>query len=464
MNTDNSISNFTLDIKKTLELKDQVLDYIAESFNVAQFASFAPCDLKARYSRIYGFQPNEHGINLESTLQTLFDNSHDKSVNIRTFKPGFLKGNPFYYGIKTVTEAVELLKKSAADGFYTIVNETIDIHDGGVSGVVMNDIIEFSPHDTPKCVEKEGICSLPRETGIRMLTKVYGFAPNLTFKEDLRVEFSLHPKRRGFQKSHTIIWEVEQGLDHNTDFDIFWPNNFSRFIGDKAFGLLIADEFGALVPRATLLARNVAPFSFGKATGLSEIWFRTCPIEKMAGKFPTYFGWSDPFELMKDAELNQVASILSQQSVDAVFSGAAVPSKIDLLIEGVIGFGDEFMIGKASPEKELPNMLIEKIKQIYSNLKNKLGEINFEWVYDGKQVWLVQLSRSTVLSSSKVIYPGKVSQYISFHVNNNLEELRSMIQTLPKDTGIQLIGKIGITSHFGDVLRNAHVPSKLKSN
>lgn len=464
MNAENNISNFTIEVKRSLELKDEVLDYISASFNVAQFASFAPFDLKPRYSRIYGFQPNEQSSSLEGTLQALIDNSLEKSVNVRTFKPGFMKGNPFYYGIKAVPEAVELLTKSAADGFYTIVNETIDIHDGGVSGVVMNDIIEFSPNDTPKCVEKEGVCSLPRNTGINILQTVYGFTPNLNFREDLRVEFSIHPKRRGFQKSHTIIWEVEQGVDHKTDFDIYWPNNFSKFIGDKAFGLLVANEFGASVPKAILLARNVAPFSFGKETGLSEIWFRTCPMEKTAGKFPTYFGWSDPFRLMADDELLPVASILSQQSVKAVYSGATVPSKKELLIEGVLGFGDEFMVGNASPEKELPENMVFEIKKIYTELKSKLGEINFEWVYDGKQVWLVQLSRSTVLSSSKVIYPGKVNNYITFHVNNNLEELRSMIKTLPADTGIQLVGKIGITSHFGDVLRNAHVPSRLKSN
>lgn len=463
MSAENNISNFTIEVKRSLELKDEVLDYISASFNVAQFASFAPFDLKPRYSRIYGFQPNHQGVCLEDTLQALIDNSLEKSVNVRTFKPGFMKGNPFYYGIKTVSDVIELLKKSAADGFYTIVNETIDIHDGGVSGVVMNDIIEFSPNDTPKCVEKEGVCSLPRNIGINILQTVYGFTPNLNFREDLRVEFSIHPKRRGFQKSHTIIWEVEQGVDHQTDFDINWPNNFSRFIGDKAFGLLVANEFGASVPKSTLLARNVTPFSFGKETGLSEIWFRTCPMEKTAGKFPTYFGWSDPFRLMADDELLPVASILSQQSVDAVYSGATVPSKKELVVEGVLGFGDDFMIGKASPVK-IPANVISEINNIYLELKNQLGEINFEWVYDGTKVWLVQLSKSTILSSSKVIYPGKVNYYIQFNVDNNLEDLRNLIKTLSPDTGIELIGKIGITSHFGDVLRNAHIPSRLSKH
>lgn len=462
METLNNISNFAFEIKKTLKLKDEVLDYVSTAFNVAQFASFAPFDLSPRFSRIYGFKPNEHCNTIEQTLEVLISNSQDKSINIRTFKPGLLKGNPFHYGIKTVSEAYELLMKSANDGFYTIVNETIDINDGGVSGVVMNDVIEFSPNDTPKCVEKPGVCSLPRTTGLNILKKVYGFYPDLDFSNDLRVEFSIHPKRRGFQKSHTIIWEIEQAVDHNTDFDTVWPNNFSRFIGDKAFGLLIADEFGAFVPKSTLIARNVAPFSFGKDTGLSEIWFRTCPIEKTPGKYPTYFGWTDPFKLMNsDADLQNVTSILSQQSVDAVYSGAAVPSKKALLIEGVEGFGDDFMVGKASPV-ELPISVREQIKKVHNDFKSKLEEVNIEWVYDGKIVWVVQLSKSTILSSSRTIYPGKVNNYIEFNVLDGLESLRELITKLDPETGVELVGRIGITSHFGDVLRNSHIPSKLR--
>ncbi|RPH31156.1 MAG: hypothetical protein EHM93_14720 [Bacteroidales bacterium] len=461
MKTTTSKQKFDVQIIKTVKFKDEVLDYISSAFNVAQFASYAPYDLSPRYSKIYGFKPNYHFPTIEKTLQVLIDNSQDKSINVRTFKPGLLKGNPFYYGIKDAAEAYILLKKSAADGFYTIVNETIDINDGGVSGVVMNDIIEFSPNDTPKCVEKAGVCSLPRKTGLNLLSKVYGFYPNLNFQSDFRVEFSIHPKRRGFRKEHTIIWEVEQAEDYQTEFHISWPNIFSRFIGDKAFGLLIADELGAQVPKAILLARNVAPFAFGKETGLSEIWFRTCPAEKTPGKYPTYYGWADPFKVLNSEELlANVTSILAQQSVDAVFSGAAVPSKSGLLIEGVKGFGDDFMVGKESPTA-LPNELKEQIRNVYNSLISRLGEINFEWVYDGTNVWIVQLSKSGILSDSKIIYPGKVSHYNKFNVIDGLDALRGMVNSINKNEGIELVGNIGITSHFGDILRNAHIPSKL---
>lgn len=461
MSVNNKIKDFSIEIKKSLEYKDEVLNYISDSFNVAQFASFTPYELKPRYSRIFGLPPNEQCKTINKTLELLINNSQEKSINIRSFKPGLLKGNPFYYGIKTALEAHELLCKLANDGFYTIVNETIDINDGGVSGVVMNDVIEFSPNDTPKCVEKSGFCSLPRKLGINILNTVYGFIPNLNFRNELRVEFSIHPKRRGFQKTNTIIWEVEEVHKHTTDFDINWPNNFSRFIGDKAFGLLIADAFGANVPKATLISRNVKPFIFGKDTGVSEIWLRTCPIEKVPGKFPTYFGWRDPFTLMSSKDLDSVVSILSQQSVDAVYSGAVVPSKKDIIIEGVDSFGDDFMLGKASPI-DIPSNLKLLINKIYTLLQNELGAVNFEWVYDGSCIWIVQLSKSAIISNSKIIYPGKVDRYIQFPIEKGLESLRELLKTIDNQTGIELIGNIGITSHFGDILRNAHVPSKLK--
>lgn len=461
MSVSNIINEFSLEVKRNLEYKDEVLNYIADSFNVAQFISFTPYELIPRYSRIFGLSPNEKCETIEETLELLINNSQEKSINIRTFKQGVSKGNPFYYGITNVIEAHDLLTKLANEGYYTIVNETIDIHDGGISGVVMNDVIEFSPNDTPKCVEKPGFCSLPRELGIRILNSVYGFMPNLNFSNELRVEFSIHPKRRGFQKTHTIIWEVEDGHNYTTDVEISWPNNFSRFIGDKAFGLLIADAFGVNVPKATLISRNVRPFVFGKETGISEIWIRTCPQEKTPGKFPTYFGWRDPFDLMSNNELEQVVSILSQHSVDAIYSGAALPSRNDLIIEGVEDFGDDFMLGKASPI-DIPINVKSMIHEIYSLLKEQLGEVNFEWVFDGTNVWIVQLSKSSIISTSKIIYPGKVNKYIQFFVDNGLESLRELLKSIDNQTGVELIGNIGITSHFGDILRNAQVPSKLK--
>lgn len=168
---------------------------------------------------------------------------------------------------------------------------------------------------------------------------------------------------------------------------------------------------------------------------------------------------------MKNRELfSNVASILSQDGIDAVYSGAAATSekKEKLIIEGVEGFGDQFMIGKDKPI-ELPMYLKEKILETHDYLYNNLGPITFEWVYDGENVWIVQLSKSESLSMSKVICDGKADTFISFPVSNGLEALREKIKSLSPNTGIKLIGNIGITSHFGDILRKANIPSYLES-
>jgi hypothetical protein len=461
----NSSYDYNTNFTNENQLKDEVLNNVSNELNIAQFASFSPYDLKNRFSRIYGFQPNFNFPSINEILQVLIRNSKENSINIRTFKPDHLKGNPFDYQIKDPFEAYEILKKRADDGFYTIVNETIDIEDGGVSGVVLNEIIEFSPNDTPQCVEKEGVCSLPREVGLSILNKVYGFYPKLNFNKNQRVEFSIHPKRSGFLNEHTVIWEVENVLEYKSDFYIDWPNNFSRFLGDKVFGLLIANEFYEYVPKSNVFTRNVAPFIFGKDTGLNEIWLRTCPSEKNPGKYPTYFGWKDPFKVLNDTDiLKNVVSIISQNAIDPFFSGAVIPGKNDLIIEGVKGSGDKFMLG-GPPIKELPKELKEKIHFAYKNISFNLGNISFEWVYDGKFLWVVQLTLSAPVSDSRTIYSGEAIKYIKFKigrdVEKSLEKLRDLVKTIKPGNGIELIGNIGVTSHLGDVLRKACIPSKL---
>jgi hypothetical protein len=84
-------------------------------------------------------------------------------------------------------------------------------------------------------------------------------------------------------------------------------------IGDKAFGLLMADRLGAHVPRTLVVARRIAPFTFGRETGSTEIWTRTCPVEPHPGLYTTLKGWTDPFALLQaeDPEGRVLASATS---------------------------------------------------------------------------------------------------------------------------------------------------------
>ena len=85
-----------------------------------------------------------------------------------------------------------------------------------------------------------------------------------------------------------------------------------------------------------------------------------------------------------------------------------------------------------------------------------------EWVADASQVWIVQLHCGATKSSGSIIYPGNPSQYHEFDVEKGLEALRELVSSISnQNEGILLLGDVGITSHFGDVLRRAEIPSKI---
>lgn len=444
--------------------KDEILTRLAERGNVAQFVSFGP-SLDQRFARLRGHQPDHRFGSLQEAVRTLLDASPDRAVNIRSFEPYRPKSREFVYGLRDADEVAAKVRSLAAGGLTTIVNETVDIHDGGVSGVAFGEVLEFAPEDTPRCVEKPGTASLPRDLGSRLLATVYGFAPELPEQRSLRVEWSLHPLRRGFRHGHTILWEVEDAGGPPGAVQPAWPNRFSRFLGDKAFGLLIADGLGLPVPRTRVIARKVAPFSFGRDTGLQETWIRTCPTEQVPGLFTTRRGWIDPYRLMheEDPDGTRIASLLAQQGVDARFSGALVTQADgEPLAEGVSGRGDDFMSGRRAPE-ELPVDVLTEVMALYRRAQRLLGPLRCEWVYDGATVWLVQLHSGASTTAGKVIYPGEAERFHSFPVGDGIEALRRLIERVrDSGDGIVLLGRVGVTSHLGDILRRAEIPSRLE--
>lgn len=450
-----------------MHYKDTILDQLAAKANIAQFVSFSP-NLQQRYARIHGYEANYTFASLNDAIEVIIAQSPESSVNIRSFDPNNPKNRDFIYGLKNINEIQSAVKRLASQGLYTIVNETIDICDGGVSGVLIGDVIEFAPDDTPRCVEKPGTAAFPRQLGLNFLEIVYGFKPKLNYASDIRVEFSIHPLRRGFLHDHTIIWELENvGINHSTA-EVYWPNRFSRFIGDKVFGLIIAHLLELPVPETIVFGRRVAPFRFGKTTGNAEVWIRTCPSVQVPGKFTTQRGWCDPFQLMatEDPQGDMIASIIAQAGIDATYSGGlVVTEKTDneeIIIEGTPGFGEKFMTGQKK-RSVLPDEIIVSVKALYNQVFAKLGPVRMEWVADSKQIWLVQLHCGATKSSGSTIYPGNVPFYHTFEVERGLEELRNLISTIQnKEEGIILVGDVGITSHLGDVLRRAEIPSRIE--
>jgi len=448
-----------------LHFKDAILDELAEVANVAQFVSYSPT-AEQRFSRVHDHSRNHQFNSPLSAVEALLSASVGRSVNVRSFDPAQPKAHEFVYGLTSSTDALATLHRITGSGLHAIVNETIDVDDGGVSGVAYGGLLEFAPHDTPRCVEKPGTFAIPVEAGIRLLETVYGFEPALRFGDDVRVEFSIHPFRRGFRREHTIVWELEYVPSTRLRAEVRWPNRFSRHLGDKAFGLLVANAVGLPVPRTTVLARAVAPFSFGVPTGSGEIWIRTCPIESVPGRFTTHHGWLDPYALMssEDPDGAAIASVLAQEGVLARYSGAiATTADGGPIVEGVSGTGDDFMLGTRGPEP-LPSDVLNGVLRLLDQASDRLGPVRFEWVHDGSMAWIVQLHQGATAGGGRTIFPGRPGHERRFLVSLGLEALRELVFTLDEaDEGVVLVGDVGVTSHFGDVLRQARVPSRIEA-
>jgi len=445
--------------------KDEILDALAERGNVAQFVAFRPGHSGApeqSFCRLIGLAPNMRFPNKREAIAALLERAPERSVNVRSFLPESPRSQEFIYGLKSVDDVLQALERLSTDGLHTIVNETVDVADGGVSGVAQGDVIEFSPDDTPRCVEKPGVASLPFELAAQLLETVYGFRPDLP-RENARLEFSIHPRKRGTRGQHTLLWEYEENAPPAHGASMVWPNRFSRHIGDKAYGLLMAWLLGQKVPLTTVIGRRVAPFTFGHDTGSSENWTRTCPVEPEPGLFTTARGWLDPFALLnaEDPTGKRIASVLSQQAVPAQFAGAALSGSQGLIVEGSMGDGDRFMLGIAPPVP-LPAPVREQVKTLNDVLCRTLEAVRFEWVHDGVEPWIVQLHRGMTQSGGTAIVPGEASSWIPFEVRQGLEALRDLTRAIPADTGIELIGDVGFTSHIADVVRRSKVPTRIR--
>lgn len=447
-------------------LKDDRLDQLAKTGNVAQFVSFsAGTEPQLRHFRLLG-DPELDPTRPDQAIEQLLSRAGSGSVNVRSFRPEQDKGCPFHYGLRSTPEAAALVRSLGRDGLFTIVNETVDVADGGVSGVAMGGILEFAPDDTPRAVEKEGVASLPRELGMRLLETVYGFAPELPSDPADRIEFSVHPVRVGYLRSHTLLWELEPAAA-STELTarLSWPNRFSRHLGDKAYGLLIADLIGLPVPRSTVISRRVAPFGFGRPTGTGETWLRTCPVEQLPGQYTTVAHWVDPYVLLgkEDPHGQAIASVLAQQGVDPHWSGATMASADgDDFVQGVAGPGDAFMLGEQPPES-LPGSVLADVRALARTARAGLGPVRLEWVHDGHRPWVVQLHIARqFFAGAHIVHPGEAERWLDFSVADGLDALRTLLgQAQQQGAGIRIHGAVGLTSHVGDLIRRAKVPGRL---
>jgi len=442
-----------------VKFKDETLWRLSKKYNVARFLSFDP-NLKLRYAKI-----SETDREVSGSLRAVISNLLElcDSVNIRTFLPSQASGNPFVYGLTSADLVLEKMYEFSKLGYFCLVNETISINDGGVSGVVDQGIVEFSPDDTPRAVEKPGVCALSFDLANHILSTVYEIRNPIPFQKNQRVEFSLHPNRVGVRNEQVLVWESTPSQLHE-DYIVVpnWPNNFSRHIGDKVFGLLIADAIGLAVPHGTVVGRRIAPFIFGQPTVSHETWIRTCPTVQEPGKYTTTKSWLDPFALMhdEDPENTNIQALIFQNGVHAEYSGATLSSNGKTIIEGIAGTGEAFMSGSKSPEP-LPTKIIDEVEEVLMLAETRIGApVRIEWVHDGKQVWIVQMH----IISSPFIEQGKLKneqilEWVDFDPESGIAELNRLIEIAKGNrSGIRVTRPTGITSHVGDLLRKNSIP------
>jgi hypothetical protein len=445
---------------------EKLMIALRDDRNVAQFLSFAP-DMSFRHSAVRGFE-------LDSYLPPTFSDLLKVcgSVNVRSFDPEDPKSREFVYGLTNADEVAQHVRRLTSEGLHVIVNETVDVNDGGVSGVVFAGVVEFAPGDTPRCVEKPGACRLPVWAAVDILGKVYGRGLGLWLEDRPtyeRTEFSFHPNRVGYYHDRVVIWETERFADVPESDDTIgpWPNRFSQLVGDKAYGLLVADAIGCRVPSTVALPRAAQAFIIGDPGDVisgEELWLRTAPSIARPGLYETVRGWQDPFKMMERAG-DEVASLLLQNGVDAECAGAAMSDGDQILIEGVWGVGDDFMLG------ETPNELPPHVRRVVTDrmlyLTQRFGAVRMEWAVDySHKLWTLQLHPNAPKVSSTVIVEGDPTTWVDFDVNEGLDALRKLIGDVGQNehgtVGIALVGRqVGVTSHFGDVLRKARIPSRI---
>jgi hypothetical protein len=447
---------------RTAFYKDSTLDVLARDANVAQFVSFGLSG-EQRYCRILGWNPNHRFEHMQRSIEALLQTSGEGQVNIRSYKPDSPQGGEFLQNLDRVGHVADSVFSLVQSGFYTIVNESIDLNDGGVSGVCQGGIAEFAPGQTPRCVEGEkGVAALPQEMAHAVFSRVYGIDARIQFPSSDRVEFSLHPFPRGYRQDNTIFWEKQRIQAMSLSASIRWPNDFSRLVGDKVYGLLLADAFGFSVPHTLVLARRIPPFEFGTRTNVRMKWVRPCPVEKRPGLFTTVRGWTDPFALVQredNVHSPQIQSILVQDEVHPEYSGALITSDSGAIIEGVRGYGDGMMIGEVAPS-QLPEAVLQQVQKMYSEVSGIFGSVRIEWVFDGSRVWIVQLQQERSFGDETTIVPGVPESYLDFDVNEKLNRLRELVEVARSSgKGIRVIGEVGLTSHVADTLRQAEIPS-----
>ena len=378
------------------------------------------------------------------------------SVNVRSFRAGAPKGGPFSYGLTRRDDVLAVLRARAGEGLHTIVNETIDVGDGGVSGVALGGLVEFAPGATPRSVEQPGTVALGHDAALRLLATVYGFTPEPTATPASGTSSASIPWSPGSARP-TRSSGSGAGRAAGPDPPAGLAQRLQplpRRQGLRPAGRRPAGAAGAGDHRGRAAGRPLPPRPAHRRRGALAAHL---PGRAGPGPLPTQRGWRDPFALLagEDPTGTAVVAVLAQEGVRARWSGAAMPAGDGrLLVEGVAGFGDDFMAAR-TPPVALPDAVADDVRRVGARAAAALGPVRFEWAHDGDRAWVLQLHLAEAASSGTTIHPGTPARWRRFDPSLGLEKLRELIASVDGDEGIEVAGHIGVTSHAGDLLRRA---------
>jgi hypothetical protein len=125
------------------------------------------------------------------------------------------------------------------------------------------------------------------------------------------------------------------------------------------------------------------------------------------------------------------------------------------------GTGEALMRGETVPGP-LPIGILQDVRYLFARTEAALGPVRFEWVHNGELAWIVQRHRGATESSALRVISGEAQDWVRFDVEAGLEALRALLAQFPRNTGIILKGRVGLTSHMADVIRKARVPAKIR--
>lgn len=102
----------------------------------------------------------------------------------------------------------------------------------------------------------------------------------------------------------------------------------------------------------------------------------------------------------------------------------------------------------ATPKEVVPAAVHHQVAKLHEAIVGHLRSVKFEWVWDSRRVWLVQLHHRRKGVSEDVIYPGETAEQVVFDPGlydreDVLEKLRDLVSEIRgKNIGVIVTGDV----------------------